>query len=223
MNNLKIGIIIPDRGDRPGLLNNCLRMMKAQTKQPDQIILVDFPPENDDCDITKRYRIGYKKSKQFDLDAVLLIENDDYYHPRYIERMCEFWVDNDKPELLGLNYTIYYHIKLKRWLRFDHHNRASAMNTLIKSNLNFSWCPDHERYTDIWIWHKCPEIKSRKIIDPLAVLCIGIKHGIGKSGGEFHTTYLNRFKNIDSKMDYLKNHMDPESFDFYSNKENFKL
>jgi hypothetical protein len=221
MNDLKIGIIIPDRGDRPNLLDNCLRMMDAQTKQPDAVALINEPPKSDACDITYRYRIGYDQLRDKNLDCILLIENDDWYDPRYIERIVETWVENGKPDLLGYNYTIYYHIHLKRWMRFEHHNRASAMNTLIKPDMNFSWCPDHERYTDIWLWHKCPEIHSRKIVEPLTHLCMGIKHGIGMAGGEFHSTYLNRYKNHDDNHDFLKTFMDPESLKFYTNSNNF--
>jgi len=221
MNDLKIGIIIPDRGDRPKFLANCLRMMDAQTKKPDVVALINEPAKNDQCDITYRYRTGYEQLRGQNLDCILLIENDDWYDPRYIERMTDEWIDQNKPDLLGYNYTIYYHIHRRAWLRFEHHNRASAMNTLIRADMNFSWTTDINPYTDIWLWHKCPEIHTRKIIEPLTNLCMGIKHGIGLAGGEFHTTYLNRYKNLDPNFEYLKLYMDPESFKFYTNTENF--
>ena len=213
--NLKIGIIIPDRGDRPELLKNCIRMMKNQTVQPIEICVVDDPPKDPKkIDITYRYRIGYDRLRNKNLDCILLIENDDWYHPKYIERMVEKWVELDKPDLCGHQYTIYYHIAIRAWLKLDHFRRASAMNTLIKPDLNFDWCVDYEPYTDIYLWMKS-ELKGITWM-PLTHLCIGIKHGIGNCGGAFHTTYLKRYKFQDPNFEFLKQHMDFESFDFYT-------
>jgi len=213
--NLKIGIIIPDRGDRPELLKNCLRMLENQTVAPTEICVVNEPPKDAEiCDITYRYRIGYDHFRGKNFDCILLIENDDWYHPKYIERMVEKWLELDQPDLCGHQYTVYYHIAKRAWLQLDHFRRSSAMNTLIKPDLNFKWCVDHEPYTDIYLWMKSG-LKGITWM-PFTHLCLGIKHGIGKSGGAFHTTYLNRFQNQDPNFDFLKQHMDHESFQFYT-------
>jgi glycosyltransferase involved in cell wall biosynthesis len=214
--NLKIGIIIPDRGDRPELLKNCIRMMKNQTIQAETICVVDDPVINPDIpDITYRYRIGYDRLRNKNLDCILLIENDDWYHPKYIERMVEKWIELGKPDLCGHQYTVYYHVAKRAWLKLDHFRRSSAMNTLIKPDLNFGWCVDHEVYTDLHLWMKSGLHGVTWM--PLTHLCLGIKHAIGKTGGAFHSTYLNRFKNQDPNFDFLKQYMDFESFDFYTN------
>lgn len=213
--NKKIGIVIPDRGDRPQLLENCLRMMENQTVVPDEIALVNFKPANDLPDLTKRYRIGYDTLTFKGCDCILFIENDDYYHPNYIERMVDKWIELDEPELLGHQYTIYYHLKLRAWLKLEHFRRASAMNSLLKAGMNIKWCPDHEVYTDLHLWMKA-DLKGMTF-QPLTHLCLGMKHGAGKCGGGFHRTLQGRFKNVDPDLNFLKQYCDHTSFEFYKN------
>lgn len=202
---MKIGVVIPDRGDRPEFLKNCMRMLAGQTVLPAMVVLVTTPKspsrvrrdetkgdfEKDSsqqpassalrapspqvekgnsqqpasrfttvyvesvagvCDITKRYRTGYDLLRGKGLDVIAFIENDDWYAPDYLERMGEQWELAGRPDLFGTAYTIYYHIGLQAWLTMEHRRRASAMNTLIKPDLNITWCADSEPYTDIHLW-----------------------------------------------------------------------
>ncbi len=213
---MKIGVLIPDRGDRPELLQNCLRMIKAQTLQPEIIELVDDAPLNDSCDITWRYRTGYDRLRNKGLDLIAFFENDDWYHPQYLETMVNAWVNEGKPQLIGTNYTIYYHIKLKAYYPMYHSIRASAMNTLIIPDMNFEWCIDTEPYTDIHLWKKLKGI----VIKPKQHISIGIKHGIGKCGGHMHVDRLHRYRfnaTDDQGSIFLKRTMDPDSYKFYTN------
>lgn len=172
--NLRIAVLIPDRGDRPELLENCLRMIAAQTLQPVEVLvvtnqqhvfrmnnfyvwLVDCASKDGVCDITKRYRAGYDNlsiapsvAKTFDLIA--LIENDDWYSPDYLERMAEQWVAAGEPDLFGTAYTMYYHVYQRGYFEFVHPDRASAMNTFIKPGLHIDWPADHDPYTDLSLW-----------------------------------------------------------------------
>jgi hypothetical protein len=211
---LKIGVIIPDRGDRPGLLKNCERMILSQSLMPTYICIVNFTPSDDKCDITKRYKYGYNKLRNKGLDLIAFIENDDWYSPDYLKFMAGKWLEFNKPDLLGTKETIYYHIKLKKWFKMYHNFRASAMNTLIRPDMDFEWCPDHEAFTDIFLWNK---LENRKLFHAPELHSIGIKHGIGKCGAKCHTDKLNRFIFDDPNFDFLKSNIDKESFIFYSN------
>jgi len=235
---MKVAVIIPDRNDRPRFLENCLRMLKAQTVQPDIIELVndDFgtrifkapaigfttsPPENNGKmvpDITKRYRTGYDRLRGKGIDCILFIENDDWYRNDFIEKMTLEWEYQGRPDLLGTNYTIYYHIGLFARYTMQHETRSSAMSTLIKADLNFAWCPDHEPYTDIHLWKTIP---NRVIFHPEEHICLGIKHGEGLCGGKSHSDRLFRYEpprgTKDPDKAFLKSVLDPESFEFYSN------
>lgn len=213
MHTTKIGIIIPDRSDRPKFLENCIRMMSNQTIKPDIIELVDDKPLSDKPDITWRYRIGYDRLRNKNLDCILLIENDDFYAPDYIEIIVNEWIKRGKPEIIGTNYTIYYHLGLKKHFTMNHQRRASAMNTLIKPDLTFPWCVDYEPYTDLHLW----KALKGSTYGPEKIISIGMKHGVGLCGGRNHDNHLHRYINDDSKMLFLRQHMDNESFKFYSN------
>lgn len=214
----KIGIIIPDRGDRPEFLNNCLRMMREQTMRPDEIQLIDFPAKDPKIkDITLRYRRGYENFGNR-VDCILFVENDDWYKPNYIETMVTEWERQNRPELLGVQNTIYYHLAHRRWKTMHTLSRSSAMSTLIKPNLNFLWGPDHDPYTDMWLWTRVAvELKWRKmVINFPELICMGMKHGKGLCGGYFHTDRLDSYKENDADLSYLKSHLDTNSFNFFS-------
>lgn len=208
---MKVGVLIPDRGDRAQFTQNCFRMMAAQTLKPEAIVHVMDPPANDKCDITFRYRKGYEMiSKFMSVDLIALIENDDWYSPDYLETMARLWNERGRPDIFGTNYTIYYHLGLRAYHIYKHDNRASAMNTFIKPGLTtIVWPKDDEPYTDLHLWDK---VKGMTL-DPGHVISVGMKHGIGKVGGEFHTTRLRRYTNADDG--FLESTLDKESFSFY--------
>lgn len=210
---MKIAIVIPDRGDRPELLANCLRMMKVQTLQPDRIYLANWEPHSDECDITERYRKSYELLSSEGYDCILFIENDDWYSQFYISRMVRLWEKHGKPEIFGTNYTYYYHIGLKRFEKLTHYRRASAMNTLITPNLTIDWGKDNYPYTDIVLWSQLKGV----VVDPIKVLSIGIKHNVGKTGGHYHNNRFERYRFDDFEFSFLKRHLDVESFNFYKN------
>jgi len=218
MNNFKVAIIIPDRGDRPEFLKNCLRMMDSQFRKPDHIELVDFDAINDDCDITLRYRTGYQNLMGKGFDCIFFIENDDWYAPTYIEYMLHEWFRYGKPHLFGTNETIYYNLLLKKHLLMVHIRRASAMNTMILPDIELDWGNDINPYTDSWLWATVAKrMKWRRIsIKPTEMISIGIKHGQGMVGGQLHTNKLERYDHDDQNLDFLREAMDPESFEFYS-------
>jgi hypothetical protein len=215
---MKICVIIPDRGDRPKFMENCIRMMKNQTIQPDEIIHANWQPKTNKCDITERYRVSYESATQRGIfDFILFIENDDFYCTKYIETMCEKWISEGKPDMLGTSYTIYYNINKRASFVFNHLQRASAMNTLIVPGLPINWSKikDHDPYTDLFLWMRVPNLK-RIIFTPKSIISIGIKHGVGMPGGIGHVDHFEKFINPDPNFDFLKTNMDSESFNFYS-------
>jgi hypothetical protein len=218
---MKIGVIIPDRNDRPLFLKNCLRLLSEQTKKDFlYVVLVndDFGGDENVPDITKRYRLGYDKLRGKGLDCILLMENDDWYAKDYIETMVAKWEEHGRPDLFGTNYTIYYHIKLFSYFTMYHETRSSAMSTLIKPDLDFHWCADNETYTDIHLWNT---IQNRKVFKPEKIICLGIKHGDGLCGGRSHVDRLERYSPPngfeDKSADYLWATVDSKSFYFYNN------
>lgn len=209
---MKIGVIIPDRGDRPRFMKHCNWLLSQQTIQPDEVYRVNETPRSDVCDITYRYRKGYEYFRNKGFDIIFLIENDDWYSPNYIEKQLATWKNAGKPDLFGMRETEYYHIKHFAHFTFHHEQRSSAMNTLIKPDLIFPWCDDDYEYTDVWLYSQL----NYKLWLPESPICIGIKHGTGMTGGKCHDDDLDMYRNRDTDKSWLKNHTDSASFQFYS-------
>ena len=125
--------------------------------------------------------------------------------------MLTEWINHGKPEIFGTNYTYYYHIGMLKFKKLVHFRRASAMNTLIKPDLNIVWPVDNDPYTDLNLWKQLNGVT----FTPKEIISIGIKHNIGKTGGQYHNSKLNRYENSDPNMMFLKEHLDINSFKFY--------
>lgn len=208
---MKIGIIIPTRGDRPTFLNFCLKRISEQTIKPDHIIIVDDKPLNNLKDITWRYKLGIKRATELGCSVAFFWEDDDWYSKDYLEWMLSKWKENGSPSIFGINETYYYHIKIGKHLWMDHQGRASAFCTLIKLPLesNFNWPADSFPFLDMKIWQ---QIKGKAIRFGKDVKAIGIKHGIGLTGGGGHNINF-KWSNHDAKKwfkDIVK-----EDFNFY--------
>lgn len=213
---MKIGIIIPDRGDRPEFMQNCRRMMDAQTVHPWHIVVVDEPPVSKAVDITVRYRKAYNMICEDGVcDVYAFIENDDWYSPKYLETMLNKWVEAGEPDILGTRYTVYYHLMEQKYFTMRHDQRSSMMNTLIKPGLNLVWPVDNDPYTDIHLWLQAQTGQlSSHLFEPETLISVGMKHGVGLCGGTNHTDNMHRFINDDNG--FLQNTLDEESFKFYS-------
>ena len=193
----RIGVLIPTRGgERYEFLNNALRMVKKQTLQPTELYVMGEAPRDEKIDIGWRYKVGYENLSNSNVDLIAFLEDDDWYHPQYLETMTRVWEEKGRPMLLGINYTIYYHLKLKKYFYYQHYSRASAMSTCIRPNIpNIDWGPEHDPYTDLHLWTKVGLTPSDRVLfRPENPICIGMKgHGVGKAGGVFHDKDLERF------------------------------
>lgn len=205
--------MIPTRGDRPMFLEHCKKMMAYQTKKPVMIEIIDSKPVNDNCDITLRYKTAYNSLFYSDIDLIAFIEDDDWYSPEYLEKLSDAWISYGKPDLFGTNYTIYYHIKLRRYFIFQHEQRSSAMNTFIKPGLSFDWPADDDPYTDAHLWGLSN--LNKVVFQPDKDYSVGIKHGMTLTGGHFHNSRLHRYDISDPDMRYLASIVDAESLELY--------
>jgi len=83
---MKIGILIPDKNDRPKFLQHSLFLLSQQTIQPDFVEVVNFE-SGLVYDLNLRYRVGIESLKNKGADVIFFWENDDYYSPIYLEVM----------------------------------------------------------------------------------------------------------------------------------------
>lgn len=204
-----VGVIIPDRNDRPKFLNHLFWMLERQTTKPDFVELVNYEPISAVPDLVPRIRQGFNSLKAKGCDVVLIMENDDYYSEDYIETMLTFWILNGKPDLFGTNSTIYYHVGRREFRTLRHEGRASLMNTLINTKSEMVYPEDSEVYLDMFIWKRMKGIS----FDPRRVISVGIKHGVGLCGGNGHNGM--KFTDRDYSLDFLSSVVDKESAKFY--------
>lgn len=182
---MKIAVIVPTRGDRKKFLDFCIKRINEQTLKPDNIIIVDDKPTSNNKDITWRYKIGIQRATSLGCDVALFWEDDDWYAKDYLEWIVNEWKKNNMPNIFGINETYYYHIKVNKHLWMDHPGRASAFCTLLKLPIskNIKWPADNYPFLDMKIWK---EINGKSIRFGNKIRAIGIKHGIGLTGGGGH-------------------------------------
>lgn len=210
---MKIGVLIPTRGDRTEFLEFAKAQIAKQTLQPDLIEIVNDPPKSAEKDITWRYRIGCDRIFSKGADVVLFMEDDDFYCDDYIKTMVEMWEANGKPNSFGIADTYYYHLGIRKWMRMQHPNRASAFSTMVtKEILNIKWPDDHYSFVDIDIWK---QLRGRSVLTN-KILTLGIK-GYGEGavfGGIGHNEKWVAYKSTDTDLAWLKDKTG-DRFSFY--------
>ena len=205
---MNFAVIIPDRGDRKQFFDHCLEQVAAFTLKPTFCYAVTYTPDSPEMDLTQRIKAGVQQAKDDGIDLVFIIESDDNYPANYFERFEPYFVNY---EFFGDDYSTYYNLKNKTYRTWHHPGRASLFTTGFKiSALNqFNWPADNERFLDIKLWQYAQR-RKRKFVDTGA---IGIKHGVGRTGGKGH---FMRFKDVDVDLKFLREHTNG-SFEFYKN------
>lgn len=169
---MKITCIIPTRGDRPGFVEQARRQIARQSRIPDEVIVVE-----NETGVTGNVRAGYEKVAH---GLVQIWEDDDLYGRSYLETIEREWQPGF--DLIGFEQTMYYHLFRNEWKIMTHPGRASLFQTAIRAGLDISWPDDSENFLDLKLW-QMPGLRKRLIRGYGAV---GIKHGIGKTGGSAH-------------------------------------
>jgi hypothetical protein len=181
---MKIAVITPHQDKkRSKFLNRLEHYISRQTRKPDSWIIVD-DHTGMAKDLTLRIKVGIDRALESGCSGVLIMEDDDWYHSTYIETMLSNWEQAGKPDLYGQGYTDYYHIKVQKHTRLVHPGRASLMSTFIHlpAIYNFTFPANNYIFLDINLWK---QLKG-KTFTPAKPICVGIKHGIGITGGKGH-------------------------------------
>ena len=182
-------VIIPTRGDRPKFLAQSKKLIGRQTLQPKEVIWMDYVPESQHKDISQRYKRGVEKATAKRYEFVVFMEDDDWYHPQYLEWLIESWKAKKKPDFFGVGETYYYHHKIDGLQHMKHQGSTSMFCTLAKLPWKISWPKDFNPFLDM---HISKNANVVTIMFPIAqAYAIGIKHGIGKTGGSGHNASNN--------------------------------
>lgn len=209
----KIGVLIPDRGDRPDFLAQALNYISRQTLQPHLMLLKNEAPISDAIDITYRYRTGCEELFAKGCEVVFFWENDDWYAPNYIEKMVQAWQKAGKPPIFGIGNTIYYHLQTGQYVKLNHPRRSSAMNIMVTNAvLKAHWGDDSYAYTDWQLWCQYRSTGKTALFNPL--ISLGIKHGVGLCGGGGHTENFAHYNQTDDN-DKLLREIVGNDYEFY--------
>jgi hypothetical protein len=143
----KITVITPT-GDRPEALALLRQWMTNQTRQPDQWLIIDDGQKP----VKKREFAGAtvirRKPSKLDPpctlgenlkaalplvahDKILIMEDDDWYGPEYIETMAQFL---DAHDLVGISGTKYYHPGVPGFREMGRGDHASLSQTAFRKS-----------------------------------------------------------------------------------------
>lgn len=157
-------------GDRPAAFALCRRWMEKQTRQPDQWLIVDDgkEPLSPDinalagCDYIRREPlpddprhtmiINMKEAvKHIKGDLIIIMEDDEYYAPRYIETLVEKLAQY---EVVGIGRSKYYHMSSGAWMQDCNMDNASLAQTAFRASFMPEFCAllDGNQYVDMRIW-----------------------------------------------------------------------
>lgn len=197
-----IALITPT-GAREFQLSMCAKYMKAQTyKDPVLWIIVDDAEPRTSDFIKDDFRENWTIKKVYPspvwqvgqntqgrnlkagvdelpkhIEAIFIIEDDDYYKPCYLEEMmkrssgCLAW---------GESFTIYYNVALMRWIENKNDAWSSLFQTAFKpAALKYFNMLYGEKFIDYAFFRLCPKVKLFRTNDKLS---IGIKGIPGRAG-----------------------------------------
>lgn len=195
-----------DRGDRAPLYNHCLWQVSRFTTQLEHVKIV-HAPKSLSPDLKDRVKEGFDYAVQKGIDWVVIIESDDYYSADYLENILPYTHNMD---FIGCEFSYYFNLKNRTWDKLEHRGRSSLYTTAFRVSAmkGFPWHRAHDVFLDQSIWNYANRFR-RTFIDAGA---IGIKHGIGLTGGKGHRMV---FKNRDPDLTWLESKVDKESFQFY--------
>lgn len=183
--------VLTPTGDRQKLFNQCQKYLLRQTILPKQWLVIDdgykklnklsanidyYARERTEEGHTLRFNILHALDK-IKYDKVIIMEDDDWYHPEYLEFMLNGLQDTD---LFGYGCGIYYHVKLHCYVIFKNHHNAAFCATGFTSQVfdklkEVCFNPETNWSVDIQIWRKY--INKKQIIptDKNNIYVLGMK------------------------------------------------
>src|SRR5690606_12782395 len=191
---------------RPELLEFCKHQVSRMNLKPDKHYIIDYPPKDATKDLVPRLLEGIRRAQKDGFDYAFVIEDDDAYPSDYFEKMY-----HPKYDIVGDDYTMYYHISNNGYHEQNHPHRASLFTTGFRiSSLAKIALPMGSVFADIEIWNYAKRNRLlRKFVNSGAV---GIKHGIGVVGGIGHRQ---KYRKFDHDWSVLASKVDSDALQFY--------
>ena len=194
-----IALITPT-GNRPKQIELCNRWMNNQdyTGEVLWIIVDDCNPKTTDLITRDNWTIkkiypepvwkegqntqgrniatGIEEVKKHKVDSIFIIEDDDYYKPHYLTAMTELIQGYD---IAGERNTIYYNVKIKRWIE----NQNDTWSSLFQTAFTPKVIPLFENlYGEKFIDYVLFRMGIKTHLFDVGKLSIGIKGQPGRQG-----------------------------------------
>lgn len=211
---MRFATITPTRGDRPYLLNFCKEQLARMNTKPTKSYYVDYSPSSEIPDLVARVREGIRLAQADGFDLVFIIEDDDYYPANYFDNIVLSAFFHGAP------YTYYYNLRNRTYDWWHHEHRSSLFRTgfRISALKDFVWPKDSTIFLDIDLWKFAySKHGGTSKIQWHSDWALGIKHGIGVTGGKGHRLTM---KHKDPQLKWLQSHVDENSFYFYKSLSN---
>lgn len=180
---MKIGIITPTVAWRPHLFNRALYYIDRQMVKPTARVIM-----NGNESLKEKYRQGLETLKS-EVDLIFFMEDDDYYPANYIEKMLEMYEWADEPEVFGIAETWFYHPEFRAyWYYKNQEHNSCAFSMCVRADAvdKIDWNMIDDVFVDAGMWRQL-EGQTVELGKPL---CIGIKHGRGKTLADGHTKWF---------------------------------
>ena len=121
-----------------------------------------------------------------EIEAIFFIEDDDYYHANFLERMMELWYSEPRCEIISETKTIYYNPVTRHYAV----NQNITYGSLFQTAINYDMIPKlraviNVKFIDGALW----KLAKKKKLFYENDLAIGIKGLPGRNGiGAGHST-----------------------------------
>jgi hypothetical protein len=136
----------------------------------------------------RNLKVGLEIIKEYDIEAIFIIEDDDYYKPCYLEVMMKML---EGYNAAGEVNTIFYHVPLKSWFNIKNKRHSSLFQTAFKPVLVpiFEDCFKYE-YIDYYFFRV---IKNKHLFKANNI-SVGIKGQPGRKGISIEHVFNKKYK-----------------------------
>jgi len=206
--------VITPTGDRPTALLRCHYYLERQTIKPNQWLIADdganksanklltsLPLEILEHKYPNNKALSFTGNllaliSKIEFSKIIIFEDDDWYHPQYIEHTLQRLKD---VIICGSSHAIYYNVKFRKYRINQNSNRASFCETAFKADLipklKKACYPRGSAFVDARLWKHVRENKLKHLLSNDKRICVGIKglpgrKGIGighRPGGSYRT------------------------------------
>lgn len=154
-------------------------------------------------------------------DIIAIIEDDDWYHPEYLEKMIGALQETSN-DMVGEARAIYYTLPQKHWRRFPNKAHSSLCSTVFRKNLleifraTIRYCQKfHKPWIDMEFWEIAGKLYNSSLFSESKYV-LGIKGLPGRKGiGMGHDGVSGNMWNFDVDLKFLRNYIGEKDLELY--------